>query len=109
MKIKNKIIHWLGGYTNIDILLDKPPTKEIFVTKELFRPLTYAAKVTVRRSTIDVFGLENVMSTVKKELAQQITEKLFETTNLVKYKQEEDNNENVIITARLTLYAEENK
>lgn len=107
MKLKNKIIKWLGGYTEKQINVNL--YDEISYAAQPLRPLTYAAKTIVRQSTIDIFGLENVMSAVKKELAEKIVDKVFETSNLVKYEQEKDNNENVIITARLTLYAEENK
>lgn len=106
MKLKNKIIKWLGGYTEKQVNINL--YDEIYTAQPL-RPLTYTAKTIVRQSTIDIFGLENVMSTAKKELAEKIINEVFKTTKLVKYEQEKDNNENVIITARLTLYAEENK
>lgn len=110
MKLKNKIIHWLGGITQYeaDMQLLEIPTQTITITNENFVPLTYAAKTMIHQSTIDIFGLDNVMSTVKKDLAHQISNKIFETTNVVRYEQEKNNNEEVTITAKLTLYVKEN-
>lgn len=113
MKLKNKIIHWLGGITQYeaDMQLLKIPTQTITITHENFVPLTYAAKTMVNQSTIDAFGLDNVISATKKDLARQIADRMLETTNLISYSQDKNFDQygsNTVITAKATIFVKEN-
>ena len=105
-KLKNKIIKWFGGYTEneFNYALNKKSTITHLI------PLTYAAKTMINQSTIDVFGLENVISAAKTDLARQIANKMLETTNLISYSQDKNFDQygsNTAITAKITIFVKE--